>query len=180
MVEKAGHKRQLITKRSEWINEGKPKTADEEGDNNDEQGDDPPAVGTTGTAPPTVGATTQAGRPATPDRDVPDDDDLYGATPQRTGRTVPIIPNEPDPDDLDALMAEAENQDASNQQRKPPAARQQPVDDEDDLDALIAEAEGHDMAQKPPSGPAGQDAGQKGNTDYADDEAALQEMEGLW
>jgi hypothetical protein len=91
------------------------------------------------------------------------------------------MPNndEPDADDLDALMAEAENQDSSNQPSRPLAARLELVADEDDLDALIAEAEGHDQAQKPSSGRAEPDTSRKPDADFADDEAVLQEM-GLW
>lgn len=182
MVEKAGHKKRLMSQRNEWINEGRPKTNGEAADG--EEDADVPAEGATGASASAAEGTTQAGRPVTPDaegRDVPDDDDLYDATPRTTRRTVPIMPNndEPDADDLDALMAEAENQDSSNQQSRPPAARPDPVDDGDDLDALITEAEGHDQAPKPSSGRAVPDTTRKPDADFADDEAVLQEM-GLW
>ena len=183
MVEKAGHKKTLTIKRNEWINEAKPKDRDDAEDDEDLFGapEVDAAVPATAEAPVTGNTTTQD-RPKTPGPgldDVPDDDDLYDATPRTTRRTVPITANndEPDADDLDALMAEAETQDTSKQNDKQPSTR--PETDGDDLDALIAEAEGHnDRPRAPPTAAKG-NAVQKDN-DFADDEAAMQEMDGLW
>ena len=76
--------------------------------------------------------------------------DIYDATPKKTAD----VPAE---DDLDALIAEAEGQD-------------EPADNDDDLDALIAEAEMQDAPARPTTTEA----------DFADEEAAMEEMDGSW
>ncbi|KAK4071092.1 uncharacterized protein Triagg1_6459 [Trichoderma aggressivum f. europaeum] len=181
MVEKAGHKKALVSARSEWINEGRPKASnDDDDDDNDEL--DIGAVAITEES-----QSTESGIPAqrtqkTPERDhVPDDDDLYGATPRGPAPTTNALRPAPsndapdDDDDLEALMAEAESMDS----RQAPATHH--LDEEDDLDALIAEAEARDRS----GGHAADKSG--GNTtsddkghDFADEEEAMQEMEGLW
>jgi replication fork protection complex subunit Csm3/Swi3 len=102
---------------------------------------------------------------------------------------------EPDDDELDALMAEAEANTAparpsqptggsifGNGKAKQPAASG--ADEEDDLDALMAEAEAETAAvERPPKGgskatSAGADTGQL--TSFDDDEEAMAEMDGLW
>lgn len=162
MVEKAGHKKRVMAARTDFINEGRPKTSVEE---DDDFGLD--ASGATETGEKAQSA--PAARPQTPSRDdVPDDEDLYGATP-RNARTQQKVPD--DEDDLDALIAEAEGEDSSRQKQQPPA------DDADDLDALIAEAETTDevkVSAKKPGNTNGT------NDDFADEEAAMQEMDDLW
>ncbi|KAK7428099.1 chromosome segregation in meiosis-related protein [Neonectria magnoliae] len=172
MVEKAGHKKRVMIARNEFINEGKPKYGeDEEQDPNDDIVD---SSHVEASAEPTM-ATTITQRPKTPERDddVPDDDDLYGATPRASRPIVPILNDKPEDADLEALVAEAEDQDRS---RKSKATDIEP--DGDDLDALIAEAEGQDQ----PSKAVRETTGGKENpgNDFADDEAAMQEMDGLW
>ncbi|KAI1778849.1 Swi3-domain-containing protein [Hypoxylon cercidicola] len=138
MAEKAGHKKYMRMKRMEWINEGKPKPAglDEEdedlfGDSANQPEERAPAIFPARVAP--IFQTQEAERPQTPTRDdVPDDDDdFYNATPlvSRTaqpantstsgnggnaagGSSKSLFGNggEPDEDDLDALMAEEEAQ----------------------------------------------------------------------
>ncbi|PNP52412.1 hypothetical protein THARTR1_07016 [Trichoderma harzianum] len=187
MVEKAGHKKALVSARSEWINEGRPKAS-----NDDDDELDIGAVAITEDS-----QVTQSGIPAqrtqkTPERDdIPDDDDdLYGATPRGPAQTTnalrPAPSNDaPDDDDLEALMAEAESMDsrqaptATTKQNSASGARH--LDEEDDLDALIAEAEVQDRS----GGHSAEKSG--GNTtlnekghDFADEEEAMQEMEGLW
>lgn len=187
MVEKAGHKKALVSARSEWINEGRPKAGNDDDDDELDIG----AVAITEDS-----QVTESGIPAqrtqkTPERDdIPDDDDLYGATPRGPARTTnalrPAPSNDaPDDDDLEALMAEAESMDS----RQAPAATTKQnstsgthhLDEEDDLDALIAEAEVQDRS----SGHSGEKSGgnatsnDKGH-DFADEEEAMQEMEGLW
>ncbi|KAJ3512844.1 hypothetical protein NM208_g15267 [Fusarium decemcellulare] len=172
MVEKAGHKKRVMIARNECINESKPKesVAQEFADLLDEEED---------TSRPTdqerSTSAAQAERPKTPqqDADVPDDDDLYDATPRPSRPIVPILNDAPDEDDLDALIAEAEGRDAANKSKP-----SEPEPDGDDLDALIAEAEGVDQAQK--ENGSGQKGGDKGADDFADEEAAMQEMDGLW
>ncbi|RCI16944.1 hypothetical protein L249_1754 [Ophiocordyceps polyrhachis-furcata BCC 54312] len=114
MVERAGHRKALLQARNRWIDEGKPKDRQDEDDvdngvNHDRESHEsqPPTQENTSPATP---------RPKTPERnDVPDDDDLYDATPRAPTRSA---------NDLDALMQETLNAEP----------------DEDDLDALIAEA----------------------------------------
>ncbi|CEI61220.1 hypothetical protein FVEN_g6054 [Fusarium venenatum] len=192
MVEKAGHKKRVIIARNEYVNESKPKdtVADDEGED---------LFGQDSISRPTD----EAMRPRTPeqDRDVPDDDDLYDATPRPSRPIVPIRNDVPEEDDLEALIAEAEGQDRAQKARP---AQKEP--DEDDLDALMAEAEGQAMTKKP--GPPRQDPNEddldalmaeaesrdqtikrdgqirignsKSMNAYEDDEAAMQEIDGLW
>jgi replication fork protection complex subunit Csm3/Swi3 len=157
LVEKAGHKKRVISARMEVINEGRPRTTVEEDDLSME-------------ASVAVGASendnsAREDRPQTPSRDaVPDEEDLYGATPRN------VRQNMANEDDLDALIAEAEGQD--NHTRL--LGRMD--DDEDDLDALIAEAEttGQPKAQRRLVTETAADQ------DFADEEAAMLEMDGAW
>ncbi|KAI0162125.1 Swi3-domain-containing protein [Xylariaceae sp. FL1272] len=154
MVEKAGHKKYLRLKRLEWINEGRPGSTtiddfdDLFGDGNAEPEERDPAI-----FPARVAPIFEASmRPKTPTKDVPDDDeDLYDATPNPKNwppRTTSVYKNhgEPDEDDLDALMAEAEAQQSNptslfgNGNPKTNTSRPRDEPDED-LDALMAEAE---------------------------------------
>lgn len=192
MVEKAGHKKRLMTARNEWLNERKPKSAEEKADDDD----DPFALEESAdTAPaavrlperPGAGRLIQSrelgnGGPSTPSRDHPDDfsedEDLYNVTPRagpRPGLTA-LQPDAPDDDDLDALMAEAEDHDS----RPPPPVKRtaQPHDDGDDLDGLMAEAEEQDS--RPTKSLFGNPSASKpAGTDWDDDEAAMREMEGF-
>ena len=213
MVEKAGHKRKLAVARAEWIEQGRTKVhvgeeGKEEDDNELDVAHGNPTT-TTVTAAANATVTAAAARARTPTGDVPDDEDLYGATPTRGhggGRDFP------DEDDLDALMAESEVRD-----QRPVSLPRRPMppvlepDDDDDLDALMAEAEARDApvtaigaanlgfgkvgpddehdwdalivethAEEPTSG-HGIEVDRKGDKvkgkdDFADDEAAMQEM----
>ncbi|KAF3065648.1 Chromosome segregation in meiosis protein 3 [Trichoderma lentiforme] len=187
MVEKAGHKKALVSARSEWINEGRPKAGNDDDDDELDIG----AVAITEDSQVTEsGLPTQRAQKSPERDDIPDDDDLYGATPRGPARTTnalrPAPSNDaPDDDDLEALMAEAESMDS----RQAPAATTKQnstsdthhLDEEDDLDALIAEAEVQDRS----SGHSAEKSGgnstsnDKGH-DFADEEEAMQEMEGLW
>ncbi|KAI5463954.1 replication fork protection component Swi3-domain-containing protein [Mariannaea sp. PMI_226] len=180
MVEKAGHKKQVMVRRNELIQEGKPRDPAD-----DDQVDDDPLESTrSATTRPTESTGpqgTETQRPRTPDQagDVPDDEDLYDATPRTTRPIVPILNNdEPDPDDLEALMAEAEAGEQARP-RNPVPAFEEP--DADDLDAMIAEAESNDQ-QQPQQSSTTKITGGTGDTngDFAEEEAAMQEMEGLW
>ncbi len=206
MVEKTGHKTSMHKMRTEWINEGKPKPANAEPE---EQPSRPtPAPAPTRMAP--IFENFPGRQPQTP----PADDqfggeDFYNATPKAQ---VPARPSrsiaggeEPDEEDLDALMAEAEAQrnppppqlglgetgatngaepeallvEAGPERvaRKRGATPKPPTSREpdDDLDALVAEAEAE-------AGTGLQtvslQAPQKES--FADDEEAMAEMEGLW
>ncbi|KHO00466.1 replication fork protection component Swi3 [Metarhizium album ARSEF 1941] len=163
MVEKAGHKKRVMAARSEMINEGKPKDTIGDDDFGLDAADAADAAGA-----PVESAPSRDARPQTPTgNDVPDDEDLYGATP-RVMRTQ--LNERDDEDDLDALIAEAEGQD-SRQKSQSAGAH-----DEDDLDALITEAEAVDQQtalQRPI-------IANIRKSDFAEEEAAMQEMDGLW
>lgn len=94
-------------------------------------------------------------RPQTPPRDVPDDN-IYDATPRAPARDA-----RPE-DDLDSLIAEAEGRDGQQQPR--------PSDTEPD-----AEAEGRGQDRRGPEPPARA----PGDGDFADEEAAMEELEEL-
>ncbi|KAI0476322.1 DSHCT domain-containing protein [Xylariaceae sp. FL0804] len=175
MVEKTGHTNYMKLQREGWIEEGRPKpsvTADDDdifGDTNQAEERDP-AIFPARVAPIFQAQGQSSERPKTPTRNDPldDDDDIYGATPIRPTTTAAtateksIFGNagkdlEPDEDELDALMAEEENQRTApaslfghgNMPRRPAAE----PDEDDDLDALMAEAEA-ESGPKAPNGPS--------------------------
>ncbi|KAI1111622.1 replication fork protection component Swi3-domain-containing protein [Nemania sp. NC0429] len=181
MVEKAGHKSQLRLKRIEWIGEGRPKLAGFGDDDNNDDDDlfgaatEPeerdPAIFPARIAP--IFQNSVQKRAQTPADDDPFADvDIYGASPKQptvnaTSTTAPVSGNgggvtqasdEPDEDDLDALMAEAEAQRTTstssifgNGKTTPtvPAQREPDNKDDDDLDALMAEAEAESSTTRP-------------------------------
>lgn len=207
MVEKAGHKKALVTARNDWINEGRPKASH---DDDDELGigavtiDDDDLYGATPRgARRFVNMLRDAPVPAPPaNNDMPDDDDLEAlmaetermvrgklltARPDTTKRiSTTASANFPDDDDLEALMAEAESMDTANttatttKKQNTTTSANGPEEDDDYLEALIAEAEAQDRQQ-----PAAKKAGDglasadKGH-DFADEEEAMREMDGLW
>ncbi|KAI1434153.1 Swi3-domain-containing protein [Xylaria sp. CBS 124048] len=172
MVEKAGHKKHLQVKRMEWINEGRPRSPRQENDENDlfgesyrpeEQRD--PAIFPAPLAP-IFQNSVSGGRPKTPTREeMFPDEDIYDATPRRPKNTAPATSSlfgnggnigtgdEPNDDDLDALMAEEEAQRTAptsifgNGNGKTTRTQLEP--DEDDLDALMAEAEAVSSTTRP-------------------------------
>ncbi|KAG5917752.1 hypothetical protein E4U42_007123 [Claviceps africana] len=124
------------------------------------------------------------GRPASPEREHPDaagrdgpatpsragvpEDDLYGATPRDEGPRRPA-----DEDDLDALIAEAEGV-------APARGRSVDAGEEDDLDALIAEAESRESEVGLQKSAAHEHKSGVDGGDFAEEEEAMQEMDGLW
>lgn len=153
MVEKAGHKTAMHKARMEWINEGKPKDQTFEDDGEDGYAAPEAAREPTRIAPIFDRAKPAAGgeRQTTPaGDDLFGDEDIYDATPR--ARNNRADGGEPDEDDLDALMAEAESAPAHSifgGGGKPAASlfggpmtavANEP--DEEDLDALMAEHEG--------------------------------------
>lgn len=179
MVEKAGHKKRLISARNDFINEGKIKDRGEEAF----EDDDP--FTTLHEPEPSLPALLPE-RPKTPlQDDIPDDDDLYDATPRPSRPIVPIRNDLPEEDDLEALMAEAEGHDDAQPSKTntlqplkmnaPQPSKTSGDLEEDDLDALIAEAEEQDQGAKNSKTQSG-----GGEQEFDDDEAAMQEMEGLW
>lgn len=97
-----------------------------------------------------------------------------------------------DEDDLDALIAEAEAAQDPGQRRPPPEAgrvtdssrtmKSGGGGDEDDLDALIAEAEAQSGSRsRPPAIITNSNPSVKpSNQNFADEEEAMAEMDGLW
>lgn len=106
IIEKLGHKKTMQMHRKGWIDEGKPRQVDDSGDERigdvadpEPTGDDdadqqPPPV-----SPPSVGQ--------------PDEEAPRGMERE----TIPPV-QQPDEDELDALMAEAQNEDATRPQGK--------------------------------------------------------------
>lgn len=259
MVEKTGHKGTMRIARQQWIDEGKPRAAGAEDDEDYRihQGHSGPqlpdrvapifdnaaraAQGRAATpsaddlfgdddiynATPRQSTNSTAPSRQVPGNDVPDEDDLdalmaeaeaeSGAVTQQTasgrpsapfqsifggGARHPVAPGpagEPDDDDLDALMAEAEAEVPSGPSRPSQPAMSASIfgegkpkhqtttqgagDDEDDLDALMAEAEAETAARPSkdatPASSARADTGQHA-AGFEDDEEAMAEMDGLW
>ncbi|KZL83692.1 chromosome segregation in meiosis protein 3 [Colletotrichum incanum] len=144
MVEKAGHKKQIALKRMDWINEGKPRPW--EADENKKEESPEPMVHKTDltsfASPETTGTGPQ--RPRTPEGgDVPDEDDIYGATPlapvRSQGQERARWPTEePEDDDLDALMVEADAVTWAHAQPRQKHAAEEFADEE----AAMAEMDG--------------------------------------
>ena len=187
MVEKVGHKKQVMTARNEWISQSQKKNSgEEENEDDDLFGDDADVLpstesvqrqGTSELDPPRE-------RPRTPQNDdVPDDDDLYDVTP-RTSRPATKPPTStshdiPDDDELDALMAEygAPSESVQPSQSQQPKPAERGGNDEDDLDALVAEAELFDQAKQKELPLRSDQAGQSTGPSTTGQE---QELEGLW
>jgi replication fork protection complex subunit Csm3/Swi3 len=203
MVEKAGHNKMMQKMRVDWINEGRPKSS-VVADGGDD--DEPAAPGeqqesNEATAPrqadriaPIFEKTASGPRPSTPPLEDLFEDDIYGATPigaRKNGRAAETG-GEPDQDDLDALMAEMEQESSAPSRptggaaksifgdgKPKPAEKPRPAEpDDDDLDALMAEAE----AEQGPTRPAGAGApsAKAAPADFNDEEEAMAEMDGLW
>lgn len=188
MVEKVGHKSKVKELRVEWINEGRPKPSivDEYVDAlaaEQDQQDGSAAPKQAERVAPTF-EKAAGGRMQTPEADdlFGDVDDIYNATPigsRRTGAAAETG-REPDDDELDALMAEAEAGGPATATKssaepykslfgdgKPKAAPAQPEDD-DDLDALVAEAEAEQGSRQ--SSAATKNSGKALRTDGDDDD----------
>ena len=188
MVEKAGHKKKLIAARNEWMNERKPKADDDDDaeeraqpvDTASEPYVDLDTFGVNLPQRPGAGrliqGTAGTGRPATPQQDdFSEDDELYKVTPR--ARPAPRLisrAEEPEEDELDALMAETQEEDGTKT-KSSSRTNGADADDGDDLDALIAEAEDQDGTPAQKQQPTN-DAQQ----DFEDEEAAMREMDGLW
>jgi len=147
MVEKVGHRKFLTKYRLDWINEDKPR-AHADGDDEFLAADSTKAADAPAEAP---NQHVVVERPKTPARDdVPDDDDIYDATPRAGARPA----------------------------ARPGTTTTAPGGDEDemdDLDALIAETEAAEAGQARSSESVLPTA-----DSFADDEEAMAEMDGLW
>lgn len=200
MVEKQGHKKRLQIARMEWIDEGKPKPYRDD-DEDDALVDLDGVLGRDATvfparvAPIFQQSARASERPKTPQPadslfgdGVPDEDDIYGATP-KAPRTAagPAAGGEPDDDELDALMAEETSRtapstslfgDGGRVAKLPPRTVAAPPDDEDDLDALMAEAEAQTAPAKSSKVPLPKKNGPFIDDDEDDLDALMAEAEG--
>ncbi|KAK4238419.1 replication fork protection component Swi3-domain-containing protein [Achaetomium macrosporum] len=211
MVEKTGHKAVIRNARLQWIDEGKPKAAaaEDEDDYAIFQGPSAARQQPDKVAPVFEKAARAAQERAktTAAEDLFGDDDIYNATPRRdTGTTAPsrqvVDDDVPDGDDLDALMAEAEAETQSGSRSQQTTSGPGPAPfksifgngaggtasvpsgepDEDELDALMAEAEaqsGPSRRTHKDSSSAQAETGQP-SVNFDDDEEAMAEMDGLW
>ncbi|KAI0196353.1 replication fork protection component Swi3-domain-containing protein [Astrocystis sublimbata] len=121
MVEKAGHKNQIRLKRIQWIDEGRPKPAgfEDDNDNDDDLFGDAnqpqerdAALFPARVAPIFQHSLDRAAKTPAVDDDPFGDDDIYGTSPTRKANAASAAngADEPDEDELDALMAEDEAQ----------------------------------------------------------------------
>ena len=146
--------------RMDWINEGKPKASMEE-DEDARYRETPAARESSRIAP--IFETAARARTSVPPNDDLFEDDLYGATPRKTAEK-PTSGDVPEEDDLDALMAEMDDEkDAEPATRPAPTnpfasifgdglrkkAAQVADEHDDDLDALMAEAETENSSAPP-------------------------------
>lgn len=201
MVEKAGHNKMMQKMRVDWINEGRPKSSvvadggdDDEPAGEQQEPEEPPALRHADRIAPIFEKTANGARPSTPPQEDLFGDDIYGATPIGAGKNSRAAETggEPDQDELDALMAEMEQEPSAPARPAPgatksifgdgkskPAERPRPAEpDDDDLDALMAEAEA-DQGHKRPAG-ADAPSSRAAPADFNDDEEAMAEMDGLW
>ncbi|TLS22186.1 uncharacterized protein PpBr36_09985 [Pyricularia pennisetigena] len=195
MVEKAGHKTTMHKARTDWINDLKPNMTAPDNDDQGDIGGAPAAQPQSSRIAPIFEKPQTTEASIVPEGGSNGVDDLFGGgdlgelyddTPEaiRTG-------GEPDDDDIEALMAEAES---STRQPAPVArsifgpgrptkpgteakrANDSPNDEE--LDALMAEAEMHTASHG--SSGAGKQQGQTNPENEDDDlEALIQEAEGV-
>lgn len=139
MVEKVGHSKRMQVMRREWINESKHK----ETFGDDMYGGQDDGNATNGAAQNSSSTMNGAGQHAASEND-PNSDDLF--FPDATKLPEAKHSDEPEEDELDALLAEQE----TNTLPKP---KQRPMADdsegEDDIDALFAEAERPNTFAKP-------------------------------
>lgn len=203
MVEKVGHKKRVMAARNEWISEAQrsDQTGEDEGADwvqqpaanhprdyrpDHHQQDERPSGGSKGPATPL--------RPHAANYDgMPDEEDeIYRATPRQrksTRRFSHLADVHDEEDDLSALIAEAETHDQpavqdERQSSSKPVGDAEP--EEDELDALMADAEAHEgetrrqsRRQDRENSPAGLEEEHR-RDEFADEEAAMQELEGLW
>jgi replication fork protection complex subunit Csm3/Swi3 len=140
MIEKVGHSKRMQVMRREWINESKRKEL--YGDDDDMYGgqsNQNPATGAVQNGTTTANAAT---RPTTED-DLNSDDLFF---PEANKKPESRNRDEPEDDELDALLAEQDIIVQSKPQRKP---MEEDSEGDDDLDALLAEAERPRVPSKP-------------------------------
>jgi replication fork protection complex subunit Csm3/Swi3 len=141
MIEKLGHKKRMQMMRREWIQEGKPKPP-----RDDDEEDF--VIPTEDAVPEDTNARDTEEQPSNVESR-PETQQTEGA--QARNNHNPFGEEEPDEDELDALLAESEADPApapagTKQNYTQPAEDQEP--DEDELDALMAEDATNDNAPK--------------------------------
>jgi replication fork protection complex subunit Csm3/Swi3 len=175
MIEKLGHKKRMQMMRREWIQEGKPKPPrdDEEEDfviPTEDAVPEDPSAGNTEEQSSNVESRLETQQ-------------TEGA--QARNNHYPFGEEEPDEDELDALLAESEAVPApvpagTKQNHTQPAEDQEP--DEDELDALMAEDATNDNAPKslfggPVSSTTATNAAPIPQDEFDDDEEAMAGMD---
>lgn len=169
MVEKTGHKKRMQMMRMEWINEGKPHSSVHQDSIFDEPALPPREIGEREKTAPRVAPIFEkraSERPKTPvaDAEADMDDDIYDATPRPRrqpakesisqtdslfggttqsifGPAKTVVEDGPDEDELDALMADLDNE-ALQRDLQPVAAPAKPAAaitqeiDEDEMEAM--------------------------------------------
>lgn len=172
MIEKLGHKKRMQMMRREWIQEGKPKPPRDD-DEEDFVIPDENAAPENDDVPNSEEQLSNAeSRPEA---------QSSGAASVRDNRN-PFGEEEPDEDELDALLAESEAVPlpVTRQNNTQPAEDQEP--DEDELDALMAEDAMNDSAPKslfggPISTSTAVNAASKPRDEFDDDEEAMAGMD---
>ncbi|KAH0370195.1 Swi3-domain-containing protein, partial [Aureobasidium melanogenum] len=172
MIEKLGHKKRMQMMRREWIQEGKPKPPRDD-DEEDFVIPDENAV------PENNNAHTSAEQSNAVDS-MPEAQSNEGA--QARNNHNPFGEEEPDEDELDALLAESESVPlpTTKQNNTQPADDQEP--DEDELDALMAEDAMNDSVPKslfggPVSSNTATNAASQPRDEFDDDEEAMAGMD---
>jgi replication fork protection complex subunit Csm3/Swi3 len=156
LVEKVGHGKRMQVMRREWIDEGKPgygkdvddtyALADEGGqsgkDGLDDGGSKQPID-----KQPEAGLRTNAQESIFGNLDEGDDDDMFFNDPQFESNVYDDNANEPDEDELDALLAEQTATTDSQPQHRQPEPNKD--NEDDDLDALLPEQAGRSRGDEP-------------------------------
>jgi replication fork protection complex subunit Csm3/Swi3 len=159
LVEKVGHRKRMQVMRKEWIDEGRPgygkdvedthTLASAEGQNR-RDGSDRVRSKSPVDRRPIAGPKTTAHESIFGHLDEGDDDDMFFNDPQFDSDADDHNANEPDEDELDALLAEQTATKDSRPQHRQTEPNEDNEDNEDDLDALMAEQAGTSHVDEPP------------------------------
>lgn len=158
MAEKVGHKKFITKHRLDWINEGKRKHSRGDDDEDDFHNN----------------TDTAAGETAQKEGEQPRAGAMTNSAEEAAGGARPRTP------EADDIFADEDLYNATPLAPKPAIVAKDVLEDEDDLEALMAEAKAADPATGDASkAPAPGVPGPTG-ADFADEEAAMAEMDGLW
>jgi replication fork protection complex subunit Csm3/Swi3 len=159
LVEKVGHGKRMQVMRKEWIDEGRPGYGKDVKDThtlvsaegqNRRDGSDRVRSKSPVDRRPTAGPKTTAHESIFGHLDEGDDDDMFFNDPQFDSDADDHNANEPDEDELDALLAEQTATKDSRPQHRQTEPNEDNEDNEDDLDALMAEQAGTSHVDEPP------------------------------